>query len=79
VGQNMALRSLLLTMAKVVWCFDIEPASPEGVDTSIAAFETGMVAAPKPFKVNFRVRGEDRKRIIESEWVKADEYLRRFE
>ncbi|KAI0394139.1 cytochrome P450 [Xylariaceae sp. FL0594] len=79
VGQNMALRSLMLTMAKVVWCFDIEPASVDGVDTSMAAFETGMVAIPKPFKVNFRVRGDDRKRIIQSEWVKADEYLRQFE
>ncbi len=79
VGQDMAMQSLLLAMAKVVWCFDTEAASPEGVDTGINAFHGGMLLGPNPFKARFRVRGEDRKCIIEREWEKADTYLKGFE
>ncbi|KAI1811693.1 cytochrome P450 [Poronia punctata] len=79
VGQDMAMRSLLLTMAKVVWCFDIAPGSPEGIDIRTDAWDSGMASAPKPFKIELRVRGEGRKRIIQNEWEKADAYLRRFE
>ncbi|KAJ8122063.1 hypothetical protein ONZ43_g1645 [Nemania bipapillata] len=78
-GQVMAQRSLLLTMAKVVWCFDIEAVSPDELDTSVNGFHGGMTQGPKPFQARFRVRGEDRKRIIEREWEKADAYLKRFE
>ncbi|KAI3330392.1 cytochrome P450 [Ustulina deusta] len=79
VGQDMAMQSLLLAMAKVVWCFDIEAASSEGVDTGINAFHGGMLLGPNPFQARFRVRGEDRKCIIEREWEKADTYLKGFE
>ncbi|KAI0871626.1 cytochrome P450 [Hypoxylon argillaceum] len=78
-GQSMAQRSLLSTMAKVVWCFDIEAVSPDEIDTSPNGFHAGMTEGPKPFQARFRVRGEDRKRIIEREWEKADAYLADFE
>ncbi|KAI0114398.1 cytochrome P450 [Nemania sp. FL0031] len=78
-GQYMAQRNLLLTMAKVVWCFDIEAVSPAGLDTSLKAFDDGMAMRPKPFRARFRVRGENRKQIIEREWEKADAYLKQFE
>ncbi|GAW24210.1 hypothetical protein ANO14919_137920 [Xylariales sp. No.14919] len=79
VGQDMAQKSLLLTTAKVVWCFDIEAASPDKIDTSVDGFQGGMLMGPKPWEARFRVRGEDRKCIIEREWEKADAYLRGFE
>ncbi|KAI3319462.1 cytochrome P450 [Xylariaceae sp. AK1471] len=79
VGQHMAQKSMLLTMAKVVWCFDIEAVSPDKLDMSINGFDTGLVTCPKPFEARFRVRGEDRKHIIEREWEKADAYLKQFE
>lgn len=65
-------------MAKVVWCFDIEAVAPDELDTSVSGLQ-GMLLEPKPFQARFRVRGEDRKRIIESEWKKADAYLKEFE
>ncbi|KAI1109847.1 cytochrome P450 [Nemania sp. NC0429] len=77
-GQEMALRRLLLTMAKCVWCFDIEAVSPDELDTGVNNFKGGAMI-PKPFEARFRVRAEDRKRIIESEWGKADAYLKQFE
>ncbi|TGJ80841.1 hypothetical protein E0Z10_g7912 [Xylaria hypoxylon] len=79
VGQHMAQKSLLLTMAKVVWCFDIEAVSAGAVDTSVDAFHGGLLMGPKPWQASFRVRGEDRKSIIEREWEKADAYLKGFE
>ncbi|KAI1747043.1 cytochrome P450 [Xylaria castorea] len=78
-GQEMAMRSLLLTAAKVVWCFDVEAISLHEIDTSINAFHGDMLMGPKPFQARFRVRGEHRRRIIESEWEKADAYLKAFE
>ncbi|KAH8165982.1 hypothetical protein CIB48_g2266 [Xylaria polymorpha] len=78
-GQDMAMRSLLLTTAKLVWCFDIEAVSLHEIDTSIDAFHGDMLMRPKPFQARFRVRGEHRRRIIESEWEKADAYLKAFE
>ncbi|KAI0467745.1 cytochrome P450 [Xylaria cf. heliscus] len=78
-GQEMAQRSLLLTAAKIVWCFDIEAASLYEIDTSIDGFHGDMLLGPKPFQARFRVRGEQRSRIIKSEWEKADAYLKAFE
>ncbi|KAI0532067.1 cytochrome P450 [Xylaria digitata] len=79
VGQHLAQKSLLLTMAKVVWCFDIEAISPDRIDTSVDGFHAGMLMGPKPWQARFRVRGEDKKCIIEQEWKKADAYLKGFE
>jgi cytochrome P450 len=78
VGKDMAKKSMLLTMAKVVWCFDIEAVSADELDTGMRGFHSGLLITPKPFKARFRVRGEDRKRIIEREWEKADAYLNQF-
>ncbi|KAJ2991533.1 hypothetical protein NUW58_g2480 [Xylaria curta] len=79
VGQEMARGMLLLTAAKLVWCFDIEAVSPDEIDTSINGFHGGMVLGPKAFQARFRVRGEHRRRVIEQEWANADAYLQRFE
>ncbi|KAI0403797.1 cytochrome P450 [Xylaria palmicola] len=79
LGQNTAHRSLLLTAAKVAWCFDIEAVSPDEIDTSVNGFQAGMLMTPKPFRARFRVRGEHRRRIIEQEWEQADAYLKGFE
>ncbi|KAI0191634.1 cytochrome P450 [Astrocystis sublimbata] len=78
-GQEMALRSLLLTAAKLLWCFDIRAESLHEMGTSIEAFQGDMLMGPKPFKASFQVRSERRRRIIEGEWAKADAYLKDFE
>ncbi|KAI0184172.1 cytochrome P450 [Xylaria flabelliformis] len=78
-GQEMARRSLLLTAAKLVWCFDVEAVSLYEMDISTNAFHGDMLMGPKPFPARFRVRSENRRRIIESEWEKADAYLKAFE
>lgn len=79
VGQHMARQSLLMVMARLVWCFDIEAASSDGLDLSMNGFHSGMSTTPKPFKAKFRVRDEDRKQVIEREWKQGDDYLKQFE
>ncbi|KAI8953053.1 cytochrome P450 [Xylaria longipes] len=79
ISIKMAQRSLLLTAAKVVWCFEVEAVSLHEIDTSIDEFHGDMLMGPKRSQARFRVRGERRRRLIESEWKKADTYLKAFE
>ncbi|KAI1332305.1 cytochrome P450 [Xylariaceae sp. FL0255] len=76
-GRDMAQESMLMTMAKLVWCFDMEGTSD--LDTSISGFRDGIMTSPKPFKCKFHVRGDVRKQAIQREWEKADSYLKQFE
>ncbi|KAI1129002.1 cytochrome P450 [Nemania abortiva] len=78
-GKHMAQRNLLLTMAKAVWCFDMEAVAPDELDMSINGWHGGMATRPKAFQARFRVRSEDKRRIIEQEWEKADAFLKQFE
>jgi cytochrome P450 len=77
-GQRMAENSMMLTMSKLLWCFDIVAEKP--LDTAVhTAFKDAILTGPKHIPVNFKVRGEDRKAIIEQDWKKADEFLKQFE
>lgn len=77
-GQRMAENSMLLTMAKLLWSFDI--VGPANLDTSVdTAFKDAILTGPKIFPVDFRVRGVTRRMVILSEWTKADGYLKAYE
>ena len=77
-GQRMAENSMLLTMAKMLWSFDI--VGPAGLDTSVdTAFKDAILTGPKSFPVDFRVRGSTRREVLLSDWAKADQYLKAYE
>lgn len=79
-GQKMAEQSSLMTMSKLMWCFDVVPGSDEKPDLNIrTAWREGVLTGPNPFPVKFVLRDEKKRRIIEQEWEKADEFLGRFE
>ena len=79
-GQPMAENSMMMTMAKIVWAFDIEYTGEGKLDTSLeTAWNDAILTAPKKFPLRFHVRGMERREVIEKEWKKADEFLRRFE
>lgn len=77
-GQRMAENSMMMTMSKLLWSFDI--VAEKKLDTAIhTAFKDAILTGPKDFPVDFRVRSESRRKVIENEWQKADEFLKRFE
>lgn len=76
----MAENSSMMTMAKLVWCFDVVPGGDEKPDVDVrTAWRDSILAGPKPFPVKFVLRGENKRRIIKQEWEKADQFLKKYE
>ncbi|KAF2827278.1 cytochrome P450 [Ophiobolus disseminans] len=77
-GQKMAEDSLLSSISKLLWSFDIVPQGR--LDTDIrTAFKDSLVCGPKDFALQFRVRSERRKNLIQDAWLEANSFLERFE
>lgn len=75
-GMHLAENSLFITLAKILWAFEIRPPlGPDGkeqvVDTGDTAYEDGGNTIPKPFRVRFLVRDAGRERIVREEWRRA--------
>ncbi|KAF6822195.1 cytochrome p450 [Colletotrichum plurivorum] len=64
-GLDYAENQVTMTMAKLVWGFDIAPRG--ALDLSIeTGFNSAFITAPEPFDVDFSPRGETRKgKILE--------------
>ncbi|GJD01134.1 cytochrome P450 [Colletotrichum higginsianum] len=78
-GQRMAENSMLMTMSKLLWYFDVVPGA-RAPDTGVqTAFKDAILTGPKPFDVSFNVRGEQRRGVLVDEWAKADAWLGQFE
>ncbi|KAJ4304951.1 hypothetical protein N0V90_000479 [Kalmusia sp. IMI 367209] len=79
-GQDMAEKSLLMAMAKLLWAFNIRPNNGSLLDTSVTtAFTDAVLTGPKEADIGFKVRSEARNEVIYREREKAEEVLRRFE
>ncbi|KAK2053410.1 cytochrome P450 [Colletotrichum caudatum] len=78
-GQRMAENSMLMTMSKLLWCFDVVPGD-RAPDTNVqTAFKDAILTGPKTFDVSFEVRSEERRKVLVAQWHEADAWLRRFE
>ncbi|KAL8383266.1 hypothetical protein RB595_006834 [Gaeumannomyces hyphopodioides] len=78
-GQKMAETSVMLSMAKLLWAFDVRSAGPP-LDTDVrTAFTNSILMGPKKFPVVFAVRSEGRAEVIRDEWKRADAFMLRFE
>ena len=79
-GSSMAEKSLLLSMAKLLWAFDIKPTGKGILDTSIGtAFKDAILIGPKEVSIDFNQRDESRRDVIVREWEQADAFLRTFD
>lgn len=81
-GSKMAENSMMYTMAKTLWAFDIVHAgsAATGPETDVRkAYRDSILSCPKEFPVVFRLRDERKRDIMRQEWEKADEMLSRFE
>lgn len=71
---------MLMTMAKLLWSFDVVSGTGEKPDVDIrTAYKDAILTGPKIFPVKFVLRDERKRSVIRHEWEKADEFLRRFE
>lgn len=75
-GMHLAENSLFITLAKLLWAFEIKPpmkadGTAHEMDTSDDAYELGANTLPKPFKVRFVARSFKREEVVREEWAKA--------
>ncbi|KAF2493596.1 putative O-methylsterigmatocystin oxidoreductase [Lophium mytilinum] len=75
-GMHLAENSVFITMAKILWAFEVRPAlgpdrKEEELDNSDDAFEEGTIVVPKPFRLRFIPRSPQREKIIRQEWEAA--------
>ncbi|OJJ05937.1 hypothetical protein ASPVEDRAFT_87260 [Aspergillus versicolor CBS 583.65] len=74
-GMHLAENSLFITIACLIWAFEILPPVEKGkvgtVDVSDAAYEDGANTLPKPSKLRFVCRSPATERTLTREWARA--------
>ena len=66
-GRHIAMNSLFIAMARMLWAFDFEHISVDGVSqVDDMAMTPDFSSKPKPFDVRFRPRNELIRRLVES-------------
>ncbi|KAI3397918.1 hypothetical protein diail_10087 [Diaporthe ilicicola] len=79
-GQRMAENSSMMTMAKLMWSFDVVYGGIGKPDVDVrSAWRDSILTGPKPFPVRFVPRSEKKRDVIKQEYEKADLFLRKFE
>lgn len=86
-GIHLADRNLFHAISKILWAFDIGPATdsvtgkPIMPDTSIVTgYREGLTASPNDFPIKLTVRSDARKKAIEDAYAKAQtDVFPRFE
>lgn len=77
-GVHLAENSLYITLAKILWAFEIRPplgpdGKEEAIDISDDAFQSGGTVAPNKFRARFIPRNETVKKTLIHEWEEAME------
>lgn len=75
-GMHLAENSLFITLAKILWAFEIRPCETvegkeEVLDMSDEGYEPGSNTLPKPYRVRFIVRNKEVESTLEKEWGRA--------
>lgn len=80
-GSDLAEKSMLLTMAKVLWAFNVSPAGNSVLETSLeASFTNGILMGPNSnVGIDFNLRDESKREVVTREWERADAFLKTFE
>ncbi|KAK4550448.1 hypothetical protein LTR36_000026 [Oleoguttula mirabilis] len=75
-GADLAVNSLFIALAKLLWAYDIMPI--EGRKYDIFAYTDGFNVRPLKFECIVRVRSEQHKRVLEKEQQEALRWLEKF-
>lgn len=74
-GMHLAENSLFITIACIIWAFEILPPLDNGktgvVDVSDSAYEVGANTLPKPSKLRFVPRSSRVETTLRTEWEDA--------
>ncbi|UQC90651.1 cytochrome P450 [Colletotrichum lupini] len=75
-GLDYAENQILVTIAKLAWEFDVVPARGKRLDTSIeTGFHSDLVMGPERFEVEFVPRGEERRKAILEDAMRAEKVV----
>ena len=78
-GADLASNTLFIALAKLIWAFDILPAEgKKSEDYDIFTYTQGFNIRPQRFEAKIRMRGGDRRVVLEREMKGAMEWLERF-
>jgi cytochrome P450 len=69
-GKQMAQNSMFITIARILWAYNISHCYVNGQKIPIYSFNTRNMplAGPSPFEASFNIRSPAHQRIIEREW-----------
>jgi hypothetical protein len=66
-GLHLSENSLFITLARILWAFNIEAVGE--VDTD--AYQDGSITSAKVFKAKFTPWDEEKRRLVDEEWETA--------
>ncbi|EFX06709.1 hypothetical protein CMQ_7031 [Grosmannia clavigera kw1407] len=79
----MAERTQFRIIAKLLWAYDttllIDPVTGALVAPNLEAYNEGLIAVLKPFKVDFRLRSPEHKAVSFRDMEASMETLRKYE
>ena len=74
-GQHIAMNSLFINIARLLWTFDIQHAVDESgnkIEADPLGYTQGFNSGPLPFKARFVVRSAERRAVVEKAWENAE-------
>ncbi|RAO66226.1 uncharacterized protein BHQ10_002238 [Talaromyces amestolkiae] len=73
VGQELAMNSLFIIVSRMLWAFQISPASVGGRNVAIDPENMiqSIISGPSPFEASFTVRDSLRAQIIRVKWISS--------
>lgn len=74
-GQYVAMNSLYINIARLLWGFNIEHATDaygKRIEADPLGYSQGFNSGPLPFKARFVARSQQRRADIERQWASAE-------
>jgi cytochrome P450 len=78
-GVHIALQSTFISIARILWAFDVRPAADGSPVDPTKTVNLGLTRIPAPFHISVDVRHADARRVIENESHDAEITLREWE
>ena len=74
-GQHVAMNSLFINIARLLWAFNIEHATDTSgwrIEADPLAYSQGFNSGPLPFKARFVARSRERQTVVEKAWTSVE-------
>ncbi|KAE8340727.1 hypothetical protein BDV24DRAFT_151844 [Aspergillus arachidicola] len=75
-GADLATNTLLITLSRLLWCFDIRPIPGKTYDT--LDYTNGFNIRPRNLHLSLQVRSDQHRQVIEREYEIATKFLERL-